>query len=113
MQVYDGMKHEVFNGRMFDTRSGSIRLKEVVDGPQDVVYIPGSLIEWFKENRKESGWVFESDREGGKPVKNLWDVLAAASKVCGCHLATHSFRHASATYLYEQNRNIDYVVNTK
>ena len=89
-----------------DLKSGSILVKEIVDGPQCIVYIPESLHGWFAKNAKTSGYIFESDRCRGRPVKNLWYVLEQAGKVCGVHLSTHTFRHASATYLYEQTRDI-------
>ncbi|MDA8114980.1 MAG: tyrosine-type recombinase/integrase [Acidithiobacillus sp.] len=89
-----------------DTSGGTIRLKEIVNGPQDVIHIPDPLLPWFKDNQKGRGWVFESDRKKGHPVKNLWQVLERASTVCGTHLSTHTFRHASATYLYEATNDI-------
>ncbi|HIJ94571.1 MAG TPA: site-specific integrase [Desulfuromonadales bacterium] len=44
-----------------DLKGDRIRIKEIVDGPQDIVYILGSLHKRFTENAESCGYVFQSD----------------------------------------------------
>ncbi|NJD36704.1 MAG: site-specific integrase [Geobacter sp.] len=86
-------------------KSGTIGIKEIERGQQDSIYIPPPLLEWFQANYQAAGLVFEG-RNKGKPFEHLWKVYRQLSADCGCRITSHSFRHASATYLYEQTGDI-------
>lgn len=86
-------------------KSGTIGIKEIERGEQDIVYIPPPLLEWFQTNQQAAGLVFEG-RNKGKPFEHLWPAYMQMSAECGCRITSHSFRHASATYLYEKTGDI-------
>lgn len=88
-----------------DMTAGTIRVKEVEGGEQDIVYIPDPVRPWLETNKKESGLIWEG-RDKGKPYATLEKVLHDAGKAIGIHISSHTFRHASATYLYEQTNDI-------
>lgn len=89
-----------------DDNAGTIKVKEVEDAAQDIIYIPGPLRDWLTANKKESGLIWEG-RIKGKPFRNLNRVLLEAGQRVGLKkLTTHVLRHASGTYLYEQTNDL-------
>jgi integrase len=88
-----------------DLKSWTIRIKEVDNAAQDILYIPEPLRGWMEDNQKESGLIWEG-RKPGKPYNTLEKVLTAAGKSVGIHITSHTFRHASGTYLYENTNDL-------
>lgn len=108
MMLFSGLRwNEAKNLRWedMDTNAGTIRVKEIEDAAQDIIYIPEPLREWLTANRKESGLIWEG-RGKGKPLRSLNRVLLAAGKTVGIVLTSHVLRHASGTYLYEQTHDL-------
>lgn len=107
LMLYTGLRwNEVRNLRWedVDLRAGTIRIKEIQDAEQDYLSIPQPLQEWMTENKNDSGLIWPSYQ--GKPYATLQKVLADAGNAAGIKITSHTFRHASATYLYEQTNDI-------
>lgn len=67
--------------------------------------IPPELLPWFHDHRQPSGYIF-SVTAGRTPISKLDRPFAIARKKSGVHMTPHLFRHASATFLYEQTRDL-------
>lgn len=108
MMLFTGLRwNEAKNLRWedVDTNAWTIRVKEIEDAAQDIIYIPEPVREWLNANLKPSGLIWEG-RGGGKPFRSLNRVLLAAGKTVGIELTSHTLRHASGTYLYEQTNDL-------
>ena len=88
-----------------DLKTWTITVKEIQNAVQDYIIIPEPLRKWFEINAKQSGLIWEGMVKG-KPYARLETTLRNAGKAAGIKLTSHSFRHASATYLYEQTHDI-------
>lgn len=79
------------------SRPGEYYIKHYPNGPQDIIYIPEPLRGWLETNVNTSGLIWEG--------RCLMAVLIEAGAAAGIKITSHTFRHASATYLYESTND--------
>ncbi len=107
LMLYTGMRwNEAASIRWedVDLRGMTIRIKET-DADQDYCYLPEPMLEWFTTHKQAAGFVFKG-RTVGKHTTAYVRAFEAVSEALGCKFTSHSLRHASATYLYEQTGDI-------
>lgn len=68
--------------------------------------IPDCIAAWFEDNKKESGYVFQSRYKPNQPVSDIYNSLKIAAKISGIKMTPHLFRHAAATFTYDQTEDI-------
>jgi len=106
LMLYSAMRlHEVrmlkwdnFNGKGFlclDTKSGEDYLQP----------IPATLLQWFVDNQKKTGYVFTAYGRN-RPVSKITHSLQVAEKKTGVKINAHLFRHSAATFTYERNHDL-------
>jgi integrase len=109
MMLYTGLRWNEAKNLLWedvDMNAGTIRVKEIENAAQDIIFIPEPLREWLKSNMKASGLIWEG-RGQGKPLRSLNRILLAAGQTVGLeHVTSHTLRHASGTYLYEQTQDL-------
>ena len=68
--------------------------------------IPDCTAEWFEANRKDKGYVFQSRYKPNQPICDIYNSLKIAARITGIKMTPHLFRHAAATFIYEQTEDI-------
>jgi integrase len=106
MMLFTGLRwNEVSNLRWenCDFTSQTIKMDET-ESEQDFIYMPSPLFDWMTTNRKPTGYVFPG--RAGKPYAKLWKPFREVARTLGCKFSSHTLRHASASYLYEQTKDL-------
>lgn len=91
------LRWEEYNGTAFICRHTKTQ-------QQYLQPLPESLLPWFEEYKKSQGWVFTFN--GRKPVCDIFHSLKQASVETGIKINAHLFRHAAATFTYEQTNDL-------
>lgn len=110
LMLYTGLRwNEATKLTWQDYQGDSFRLATTKTKVQERIFIPEHLQQWFRDNQKESGWIFTHN--GKKPYSNIQRALDRAEKETGIKMTPHLFRHASATILYQISNDLYAVKN--
>lgn len=107
LMLFTGMRiMEVRQLKWEDYQGNAFTCRHTKTKQQYIQPIPENIRPWFTAHQQKTGFVFQSPYKPNQPVVDIFHSLKKASEQTGIKMTAHTFRHAAATFTYEQTGDI-------